>query len=117
MDLSFIGLLLASGITGLALMVLRATAAMSSLLAIHLAVVLALFVTLPFGKFVHGIYRVRRSAPERCLSSATAISARTAAKDSHSAGMARLPVMPMSAVEIAGVKPPKIAVARLKASE
>jgi len=57
MDLSFIGLLLASGITGLALMGLRGTAAMSSLLAIHLAVVLALFVTLPFGKFVHGIYR------------------------------------------------------------
>ena len=57
MDLSFVGLLLASGITGLALMMLRGTAAMSPLLAIHLAVVLALFVTLPFGKFVHGIYR------------------------------------------------------------
>ena len=57
MDLSLIGLLLASGVTGLALMILRATTAMSSLLAIHLAVVAALFVTLPFGKFVHGIYR------------------------------------------------------------
>ncbi len=57
MDLSLIGLLLASGATGLALMMLRATTAMSSLLAIHLAVVAALFVTLPFGKFVHGIYR------------------------------------------------------------
>jgi hypothetical protein len=31
--------------------------------------------------------------------------------------MARLPVMPISAVEIAGVKPPKIAVARLNANE
>jgi citrate/tricarballylate utilization protein len=57
MDLSFIALLLATAITGLALMTLRATAAMSPLLAIHLAVVSALFVTLPFGKFVHGIYR------------------------------------------------------------
>ena len=57
MDLSLIGLLLASGATGLASMMLRGTAAMSSLLAIHLAVVAALFVTLPFGKFVHGIYR------------------------------------------------------------
>jgi len=57
MDLSLIGLLLASGVTGLALMLLRGTAAMSPLLAIHLAVVAALFVTLPFGKFVHGIYR------------------------------------------------------------
>ncbi len=57
MDLSFIGLLLATAITGLALLLLRATAAMSPLLAIHLAVVSALFVTLAFGKFVHGIYR------------------------------------------------------------
>jgi citrate/tricarballylate utilization protein len=57
MDLSFIGLLLASAITGLALMMLRGTTAMSSLLAIHLAVVAALFITLPFGKFIHGIYR------------------------------------------------------------
>jgi hypothetical protein len=51
------------------------------------------------------------------LSSATAISTRTAAKDNHNAGMARLPVMPMSAVAIAGVKPPKIAVAKLYANE
>jgi citrate/tricarballylate utilization protein len=69
MDLSFIGLLLASGITGLALLALRGTAAMSPLLAIHLAVVLALFVTLPFGKFVHGIYRsaalLRNAAEQR----------------------------------------------------
>jgi citrate/tricarballylate utilization protein len=69
MDLSFIGLLLASGITGLALLALRGTAAMSWLLAIHLAVVLALFVTLPFGKFVHGIYRsaalLRNAAEQR----------------------------------------------------
>jgi citrate/tricarballylate utilization protein len=57
MDLAFIGLLLATAITGLVLMMLRATTVMSPLLAIHLAVVAALFVTLPFGKFVHGIYR------------------------------------------------------------
>jgi citrate/tricarballylate utilization protein len=30
---------------------------MPSLLIGHLAFVLALFVTLPYGKFVHGIYR------------------------------------------------------------
>jgi citrate/tricarballylate utilization protein len=57
MNLSFIGLLLASAITGLALLILRNTAAMSPLLAIHLAVVLTLFVTFACGKFVHGIYR------------------------------------------------------------
>ncbi len=57
MDLALIGLLLASAVTGVALMALRSTAAMSPLLAIHFAVVAALFATLPFGKFVHGIYR------------------------------------------------------------
>ena len=57
MDLALLGLLVASAVTGFALMALRSTAAMSPLLAIHLAVVAALFVTLPFGKFVHGIYR------------------------------------------------------------
>jgi citrate/tricarballylate utilization protein len=57
MDLALIGLLLTTAVTGLALMALRSTAAMSPLLAIHLAVVAALFATLPFGKFEHGIYR------------------------------------------------------------
>jgi citrate/tricarballylate utilization protein len=68
MDLALIGLLLATAVTGLALMALRSTAAMSPLLAIHLAIVAALFVTLPFGKFVHGIYRfcaLVRSALEK----------------------------------------------------
>jgi citrate/tricarballylate utilization protein len=31
---------------------------MPALLLVHLAVVLALFVTLPYGKFVHAIYRL-----------------------------------------------------------
>jgi citrate/tricarballylate utilization protein len=30
---------------------------MSLLLALHLGVVMALFLTLPYGKFAHGIYR------------------------------------------------------------
>jgi citrate/tricarballylate utilization protein len=30
---------------------------MGTLLAIHLGFVLALFVTLPYGKMVHGVYR------------------------------------------------------------
>lgn len=57
MDLSLIGLLLAAALTGLALMILRATYAANWLLPIHLAIVLALFVTFACGKFVHGIYR------------------------------------------------------------
>ncbi len=68
MDFSFIALLLLSAITGLALMIFRATPAMSRLLAIHLAVISALFVTFACGKFVHGIYRsaaLLRSALEQ----------------------------------------------------
>ena len=34
-----------------------ATAAMGLLLALHLGVVLGLFLTMPYGKFVHGLYR------------------------------------------------------------
>ena len=57
LDESFLALLFLTSLTGLALLVLRHTAAMSALLIVHLGVVLALFVTLPYGKFVHGIYR------------------------------------------------------------
>src|SRR5712671_6978824 len=41
----------------------------------------------------------------------------SAANDNHSAGMARLPVTWMRYVQTAGVNPPKIAVARLNATE
>ena len=43
--------------TGLALLAWRDTGAMALLLALHLGVVMALFLTLPYGKFAHGIYR------------------------------------------------------------
>ena len=45
-------------VTGLLLLALRETAAMGLLLVVHLGCVLALFLSLPYGKFVHGIYRV-----------------------------------------------------------
>lgn len=64
---SFAVSLLLVSVTGLALLALRDTAAMGLLLVVHLALVLALFVTLPWGKFVHGIYRTQalvRSARE-----------------------------------------------------
>jgi citrate/tricarballylate utilization protein len=57
MDAAFILMLWLTGATGLLLLVLRATSAMGPLLALHLGVVFALFITLPYGKFVHGIYR------------------------------------------------------------
>ncbi len=56
-DASFLILLFLTSFTGLMLLALRETTLMGVLLVTHLAVVLALFVTLPYGKFVHGIYR------------------------------------------------------------
>jgi len=58
MDHAFIVLLLLVSVTGLALLVGRETGAMALLLAIHLGTVMALFITLPYGKFAHGMYRV-----------------------------------------------------------
>ena len=57
MDLGFIALLFLTSLTGLALMLWRDTSLLSLLLAVHLGVVMALFVTLPYGKFAHGIFR------------------------------------------------------------
>ena len=57
MDRAFLLLLLATSLTGLLLLAFRETRAMGALLAIHLGTVMALFLTLPYGKFVHGIYR------------------------------------------------------------
>jgi len=57
MDTAFIAMLFLTGLTGLALLALRDTPAMGILLAVHLGLVLALFLTMPYGKFVHGLYR------------------------------------------------------------
>ncbi|MCW5709154.1 tricarballylate utilization 4Fe-4S protein TcuB [Shinella sp.] len=57
MDVAFLVMLFLTSLTGLLLLVLRATPAMGLLLALHLGVVFSLFVTMPYGKFVHGIYR------------------------------------------------------------
>ncbi|WFU26478.1 tricarballylate utilization 4Fe-4S protein TcuB [Bradyrhizobium sp. CB1717] len=57
MDVGFITMLCLTGLTGMLLLILRETAAMGPLLALHLGAVFALFITMPYGKFVHGIYR------------------------------------------------------------
>jgi len=57
MDTAFLVMLFLTSLTGFALMILRDTGAMGILLAIHLGVVLGLFLSLPYGKFVHGLYR------------------------------------------------------------
>ena len=57
MDRGFIALLLLTSLTGLGLLAWRDTRFMALLLAVHLGVVMALFLTLPYGKFAHGIFR------------------------------------------------------------
>lgn len=57
MDRGFIALLFWTSLTGLALLIWRDTGAMALLLAIHLGFVMALFLTMPYGKFAHGFYR------------------------------------------------------------
>lgn len=58
MDAGFLVLLFMISLTGLLLLAFRESAAMGTLLAVHLGFVLALFLTMPYGKFVHGMYRL-----------------------------------------------------------
>ena len=57
MDTAFLAMLFLTSLTGMLLLVLRSTPAMGILLALHLGVVFSLFITMPYGKFVHGLYR------------------------------------------------------------
>ncbi len=57
MDVAFLVLLFLTSLTGFLLLILRGTSAMGILLAIHLGFVLGLFITMPYGKFVHSIFR------------------------------------------------------------
>lgn len=67
-DVALLLLLALATATGLGLLAMRTTSAMGIALAIHLGVVLALFLVLPYSKFVHAIYRgaaLLRYATER----------------------------------------------------
>ena len=57
MDYAFLALLFFVSLTGFLLLGLRTTSAMGVLLALHLGFVLALFLVLPYSKFVHAVYR------------------------------------------------------------
>jgi citrate/tricarballylate utilization protein len=56
-DYALLGLLSLATLSGLLLLLLRDTAAMGVLLALHLGVILSLFVVIPYSKFIHGLYR------------------------------------------------------------
>lgn len=76
MDFAFIAMLFATGLSGLILLIFRATPAMGVLLAVHLGFVFAVFLTFAYGKFVHGLYRfaalVRYARERRALAAAGA---------------------------------------------
>jgi len=71
-EVALLALLFAIAASGLALLLWRATAAMPALLALHVGLVLAFFLLLPYSRMVHGIYRglaLLRWALERRLDS------------------------------------------------
>jgi citrate/tricarballylate utilization protein len=74
-DVAMLMQLALAALTGLVLLALRGTGAMGVALAVHLGVILSLFVTLPYSRMVHGVYRslalVRRAA-ERNMAPASA---------------------------------------------
>jgi len=57
MDYVFLVTLGLVALTGMLTLIFRATAAMGSILVVHLAAIAALFLTAPYGKFVHAVYR------------------------------------------------------------
>ena len=69
MDIAFLVLLFATSLSGMLLLFLRETAVMGFVLVVHLGIVMGLFLTLPYGKFVHGIFHfgalVRYAREER----------------------------------------------------
>ena len=67
-DLALLILLFETSLTGLLLLAFRQSTLMGALLGVHLGAVAGLFLVLPYGKFVHGLYRfcaLVRDASER----------------------------------------------------
>jgi len=57
MDYVFLVTLCLTALTGMLTLIFRATAGMGSMLVLHLGFIAALFLTAPYGKFVHVVYR------------------------------------------------------------
>lgn len=76
MDVAFLVMLNLASTSGLLLLIFRSTAAMGLLLTLHLGIVAALFITMPYGKFAHIVYRyaalVRNSMEQRRAEAAAA---------------------------------------------
>jgi citrate/tricarballylate utilization protein len=69
LDYAFLVLLDLVAVTGLLLLVLRETRLMPPMLVVHLGLLAGLFITAPYGKFIHFVYRYvalyRRAGEER----------------------------------------------------
>ncbi len=68
-EFAILALLFLIAATGLLLLVVRHTGAMGLMLAIHLGLVFAFFLVMPYSKMVHGLYRgiaLLRHAQEKC---------------------------------------------------
>jgi citrate/tricarballylate utilization protein len=69
MDIAFIVMLGLTALTGLFLLFLRETSMMGILLTVHVGIAAGLFITMPYSKFVHGVYRwaalVRNAAEQK----------------------------------------------------
>ena len=57
MDVAFLVVLFLTSLTGLLLLMLRETSLMGILLVVHVGLVGGLFITMPYGKFIHSVYR------------------------------------------------------------
>lgn len=57
MDIAFLATLILVNVSGFGVLALRETALLGIVLDLHLGVTAALFVTLPYGKFAHSVYR------------------------------------------------------------
>ena len=57
LDYAFVLVLQLASVTGLLSLAFRDTSLFGSIIAIHMGTVIALFISAPYGKFIHYVYR------------------------------------------------------------